>query len=152
MGLLGRWLPVVAWAALIATLSTGSFSGERTGHWFLPLLGRLLPGASEDALRLVHEALRKLAHFGEYLVLSLLLGRALAAGRGWSARIAVWAVVLAGLYAVSDEMHQWFVPARGASPLDCLIDVAGAIAGQALVAARQRSVPISAGSVRRAPP
>ena len=72
MGLLGRWLPVLAWAALIATLSTGSFSSERTGHWFLPLLGSLLPGVPEEALRLVHEALRKLAHFGEYLVLSLL--------------------------------------------------------------------------------
>ena len=51
-------------------------------------------------------------------------------------RAAGLAFALAGLYAVSDEFHQWFVPGRTAAATDGLIDVFGAAAGQALVAAR----------------
>lgn len=38
-----------------------------------------------------------------------------------------WAAAL--LYAVSDELHQFFVPGRGPGALDVLIDAAGALAG-----------------------
>src|SRR5881296_434850 len=133
---LGRWLPVVAWAGVIWTLSSGWFSGERTGALLLPLLSVLFPRATPGELDAVHAGIRKLAHFTEYLILSVLLYRALDVGRRWSLRTAVLALVLAGLYAGSDELHQAFVPGRGARASDCLIDVSGAAAGQGLLAAR----------------
>ncbi len=135
-GTLGRWLPVVAWAGVIWTLSSGSFSGERTGEVLLPLLSTLFPHATPGQLDAVHQGLRKLAHFAEYLILSVLLYRALDVEPRGSLRAAVLALVLAGLYAGSDELHQWFVPGRGARLNDWLIDVSGAAAGQGLLAAR----------------
>ena len=133
---LGRWLPVVAWAGVIWTLSSGSFSGERTGTVILPLLSTLFPHATPGQLDAVHQGIRKLAHFAEYLILSVLLYRALDVEPRGSLRAAVLALVLSGLYAGSDELHQWFVPGRGARVSDCLIDVSGAAAGQGLLAAR----------------
>ncbi len=107
---LSAWLPVIAWAALIFTLSSIPDLGTGLGGWDL--------------------ALRKLAHAAEYAVLGLLLLRAI--GR------ALPAFLLAAAYAVADEVHQAFVPGRHASPLDVAIDVTGVAIGLAL-ATRIRS-------------
>ena len=72
-------------------------------------------------------------------MLSVLLYRALRAGRRWDLRAGSLAFTLAGLYAMSDEFHQWFVPGRTAAAADCLIDMSGAVAGQGILAARARS-------------
>jgi len=137
--LLRRWLPVVVWAAVIFTFSTSLFSHDQTSAIVLPLLGFLFPNARPEELRAMHAAVRKLAHFSEYLVLSVLLYRALRAGRRWELRTAAVALGLAGLYAITDEVHQVFVPGRTAAALDCLIDFSGAAAGQGLVAAARRA-------------
>jgi VanZ family protein len=101
---ISAWLPVVAWAALIFTLSSVPDLGTGLGTWDL--------------------VLRKIAHATEYAVLAVLLWRAV--GSGWAA---FW---LAVAYAVSDEIHQAFVPGRHASPLDIAIDAVGAAVGVAL--------------------
>jgi VanZ family protein len=132
-----RWLAVVLWATLISLLSSRWFSGERTAGMLLPLLARLLPSADPATLALVHQAVRKLAHVGEYFVLSALLYRALAAGSAWNPRAAVLAVGSAGLYAVADEVHQLFVPGRTGATGDVLIDLSGAILAQALILLRR---------------
>jgi VanZ family protein len=132
---ISRWLPVVAWAVLISVFSTGAFAYEQTGTVILPLLHLLFPSATPDELRALHATIRKLAHFMEYLVLSVLLYRALRSGRRWDLRAAGMAVVIAGLYSIGDELHQLFVPGRTAAATDCLIDVSGAAAGQGLLAA-----------------
>jgi VanZ family protein len=134
-----RWLPALVWAGVIWTLSTGWFTGERTAAILIPLLATLFPGASPAELHAMHQGLRKVAHFTEYLILSVLLYRALRGGRRWNVRAAGIAVTLAGLYAIGDEFHQWFVPGRTAAAADCLIDMSGAVAGQGLVAARARA-------------
>ena len=69
-------------------------------------------------------ALRKLAHAAEYGVLGALLARA--TGRGGLA------LALGTLYAVSDEIHQTFVPGRMGSPLDVAIDAIGVACGIAV--------------------
>lgn len=132
---LRRWLPVLTWAVMISVVSTNIFTGERTGTFIIPLLATLFPAAGPEELRAMHMTLRKLAHFVEYLVLSVLLYRALSSGRRWDLRAAGMAIAIAGLYSVGDEFHQWFVPGRTAAATDCLIDVSGAAAGQGLMAA-----------------
>ena len=59
-------------------------------------------------------------------VLALLLWRALATTTAWR-RPWAWALVLAVLYAVTDEFHQGFVAGRHESALDVGIDAAGAL-------------------------
>lgn len=149
-------MPVVVWAAGISLLSTGSFSGEETSRFLLPLLRWLWPDASPGGIAVVHAAVRKLAHVAEYAVLGCLLHRALAAGAGFTAGNAVRAVILAGLFSLLDEWHQSFVPSRGASLGDCLIDTTGAVLGQGLWAAvarlpfRSRRDPSARGPATRA--
>ena len=72
--------------------------------------------------------LRKIAHAAEYAVLGALLLRAL--GRPGLA------FALGVLYAVSDELHQTFVPGRAGSPLDVAIDAAGVARGRGVAAGR----------------
>ena len=98
------WLPVVAWAALIFTLSSIPDLGTGLGTWDL--------------------VLRKLAHATEYAILGALLLRAL--GRPVPATLAAVA------YAASDELHQHFVSGRHAAPLDLAIDAVGVLAGIAI--------------------
>lgn len=79
---------------------------------------------------------RKLVHFAEYALLALLLWRALRT-RLDMRRAALAAFLLASLYAASDEFHQSFVDGRNGSPVDWLIDSAGA--GLAMLWASRRT-------------
>ena len=95
----------MAWAALIFVLSSIPDLGTGLGGWDL--------------------ALRKVAHAAEFAVLGFLLLRAL--GRELPA------LALGIAYAVSDELHQHFVPGRQGSLLDVLIDAVGVAVGVLLV-------------------
>ena len=75
--------------------------------------------------------LRKLAHFGEYLLLGLLL-YALLRRRSSPVAAAGLALVLAAAFACTDEWHQLSVPGRDGNLRDVLIDSAGAVAGVGL--------------------
>ena len=88
----------------------------------------------EEVIIAVQAAIRKGGHVAEYSVLALLIWRARRQpkkrdAQPWSWRDAVWAVGLAAAYAVTDELHQSFVPSRGASVWDVLLDTLGATAG-----------------------
>ena len=95
------WLPVAAWAGLIFAFSSVPDLGTGLGGWDL--------------------LLRKLAHAAEFAVLGALLVRA--------TDRAGLAFLLGALYAVTDELHQVFVPGRVGSPLDVAIDVVGVAGG-----------------------
>lgn len=126
-----NWLPAIAWACLISFFSTDAFSSEHTSRFIIPVLHLLIPQASSETLELMHAIIRKSAHFTEYFIFSILLMRALRGQeRGWTLKWAIWAVVLAAVYASLDEFHQSFVPSRTASPWDALLDTVGASAAQ----------------------
>ena len=108
------WLPPLAWMAIIF-----AFSSQHGG------------GHLADA----EVVLRKLGHVTGYLVLTLLLLRALR--RAGVAMAVPTALVAALAYAVSDEWHQSFVPGRSAAAQDVAIDGIG-IAVAALAATRTR--------------
>lgn len=104
-----RWLPVVGWMALIFVLSAQPDFPHPASGW----MDLLISSAAHAFL------------FG---VLALLLGRALAP----QPRGVPLAFVLTGLYALSDEFHQAFVPGRHPDPLDLGCDLLGAALGLAL--------------------
>jgi VanZ family protein/glutaredoxin len=83
-----------------------------------------------------------LMHAAEYSVLAILLARAVNQGlsRRLAAKRGLLAWTLCVLYAVSDEVHQAFVPGRSADPRDVLADAAGAALGLAGLLAVQRAL------------
>jgi len=132
---LKQWWPALAWAGVIFTFSTGAFTSENTSRIIIPILHWLLPHAQMAALYEIHHYIRKFAHFTEYFILSLLILRAIRAGRR-DTRV-VWALVAIGIvaaYASLDEFHQSFVPGRTPAVADVLLDTAGGIAAQAVAA------------------
>jgi len=125
---------VAVWAAVIFGFSTDRFSSERTESVAIEVLHVLLPHASEQTLLTLHDFIRKCAHFGNYFVFGLLLFRAVRMPeKGWDLRWAFLALLIAALYAASDEIHQIFVPSRGASISDALLDTGSAAAAQCVV-------------------
>ena len=134
---LKAWLPALLWMGVIFMMSAapGDLSGEQSGlivRVILSVHGLFFGGAqpAPDTLELLHTLVRKAAHMSEYAVLALLFLHALrqsGAQRPWRT-----ALLLCALYAASDEVHQAFVPDRGPSPVDVLIDTAGACIGLAL--------------------
>jgi VanZ family protein len=95
------WLPVLVWAAVIFAFSSIPSLSSGLGGWDL--------------------VLRKAAHVTEYAVLGTLLVRALEREAP--------AFALGVAYAVSDEVHQAFVPGRAGRPLDLAIDAVGLLVG-----------------------
>ncbi|WP_453993300.1 VanZ family protein [Bacillus nitroreducens] len=83
----------------------------------------------EFNLRKANQVVRKNAHFFIYLVLGALLLKALNRSKVYGIRAITFALTLSVLFAISDELHQLFVPGRGAQVSDVLIDSAGAITG-----------------------
>jgi VanZ family protein len=131
MSRLRPWFLVLVWAAAIFAFSTDSFSSDNTQGVVVGILHTLLPSAPAETLLTMHTFLRKSAHVGEYFILGLLLFRAIRAPKqGWRFRWACIAILLAAIYAASDEFHQIFVPSRGPAVADVLLDTAGAIAAQ----------------------
>ena len=82
---------------------------------------------------------KKAGHLLMYGVLAACWMRGLAYGRPANGRDALWAIVLSTLYGASDEFHQSFVPGRGATVIDVVIDGVGAILGAGLTLGWQRS-------------
>ncbi len=131
------WLPVVLWMSLIFMGSTDAMSGAHTSRFIGPIVKWFYPGVSEETLDTIHLLLRKGWHLTEYGVLGLWVWRALSAAtpgpdRVWPWRTFVLTMIICALYACSDELHQAFVPSRGASVHDVALDTCGAGAGMFL--------------------
>ena len=122
---LGIWLAPLAWMAVIFFLSA-----QPNPSVFSP----------------VHiEGEESLGHLLLYVVLGVLLWRA-ARGTGverLAKRPGIWTLLVGWIYAISDEMHQAFVPKRFAELIDLVTDCVGlglgiAIAALALAFSRAR--------------
>lgn len=143
----GRWLVPLAWMTLIFLGSTDVLSAHHTSRFIEPLLRWLSRDTlSPPGIEEVHFLIRKAGHLTEYAVLCILYWWALAppktaeppAPPRFSPRRAALAIGLAMVFAATDEFHQSFVPSRGASVEDVLIDTVGAALGLlALLATHQ---------------
>jgi VanZ family protein len=134
--LLKSWLPALLWMALIFTASTDLTSAEHTSRFLVPFLRWLKPDITWATIDHIHFLIRKGAHLTEYAILAVLLWRALRRRRRVGVRSgrphAALALVLAIVFAATDEYHQAFVASREASLTDVLIDSCGAALGLAL--------------------
>ncbi len=127
MGRLRAWWPAVAWACVIFTLSTDSFSSEHTANILSPVVQWLFPRLSQEQFDIIHHIIRKSAHFTEYFIFCLLIYRGVRGARkGWRWTWGIAALSVAAGYSIMDEIHQAFVASRTASPYDSLLDSIGA--------------------------
>lgn len=108
------WLPVLLWAVFIFLVSS--------------LPGKDIPGLfwGQDIL----------FHIFEYAVLALLLSRALKNSRFFSLsnkpmRLSL-VIISCLVYALSDELHQYFVPGRISCISDLIIDGMGVVLGSTI--------------------
>ncbi len=109
--------------------STDLMSAEHTSRFLVPFLRWLNPDISPEAIARAHLLLRKAAHVTEYAILTGLLFHSWRRSIGGFRRRVAPALVPAMIFAALDEFHQSFVPSRTSSPVDVLIDCAGAIVG-----------------------
>ena len=102
------WLAVACYAALIFLFS--SFS-------------RPVPFRIPDIFMI-----DKVIHFFEYLIFGILLFSAMKEGRS-PKKAAIWSFIIASVYGLTDEFHQYYVQMRHADFFDFLADSAGGGAG-----------------------
>ncbi len=126
---LADWLPVFGWSVVLFLLSTSVFSAANTASIIEPILRWLIPGLSRARIDILHNLIRKMAHFTNYAVLFWLMIRRPMAGRPYTA------LLLCILYAGSDEFHQIFSGNRGPSVYDVALDSMGALFSRFLYAA-----------------
>ena len=129
------WTLVIAWMTVIFLFSTQP-AHESDGLsksvilFIIGLAKRVMPLAdlAMDIATLNH-FIRKVAHFTVYLVLGILTVNSLKASGVPIFKAIMWALVICIAYAATDEIHQMFVPGRGAQVKDVLIDSVGAVVG-----------------------
>ena len=135
------------WMAVIFGLSARDDTASTEDSLFVARIAaellvpgfRDMPAGEQQALlEAIDHPVRKTAHFFEYTVLGVLLsGGFLAPERGREAvRRQMFLAYLSGaVYAVSDELHQFFVPGRACMWQDVLLDSAGVLTGTLLCSA-----------------
>lgn len=101
--LINLWLPVILWCLVIFFFSSLPSLPSATKIWWDYLM-------------------KKSAHITEYAILYLLVNRAL---KHHTRRHYLYAFVFGFIYAISDELHQSFVPGRHPGLYDVSYDSLG---------------------------
>lgn len=129
------WLPVLIGIAAIIVESNEAFGADRTAHPLRWLLQLIFGPISDPTFDVIHHFIRKSGHFIGYGLIGLAWLRA------WKMTFpqlrffyaAALGLLGTGLLATWDEWHQSFLPNRGSSPWDVLLDCCGATAMYLLV-------------------
>ena len=127
---------LIGWMLLIFLFSndTGEVSTKKSDGLIIGTIEFLLERDLTDAEKIKYvdwfvTPVRKGAHLLVYFVLGYLMISTLKEFRLVDKRTYIYAVILCMLYAISDEVHQYFVPGRSAEVIDVVIDTVGASLG-----------------------
>lgn len=126
------WIFVCVWMALIFYLShqSGEESSELSSgvmQTIVTIITSVLPLKID--LSQFHLYIRKGAHFFAYFMLGILVINALKKNEKIIWKDLVYALMICVIYAISDEIHQVFVPGRSGEVRDVIIDSAGSLSG-----------------------
>jgi len=125
------WIAVILWMAVVFSLSAQpAASSNQLSKGVTEIIVEMIEKVTSINLEVndINHFVRKNAHFIAYLILGGFVSNALKySGSGLNE------IFLAGLicvgYAISDEIHQMFVPGRGPQIKDVFIDSCGAAVG-----------------------
>jgi VanZ family protein len=127
---ISAWLPVLIGIGLIASESTASMGADHTSGPLRLLFQALFGHVTDVRWEEIHFLIRKCGHFVGYGLLGLVWLRAwrMTAPRLRFVSCAGLALLCTGMVACCDEWHQSFLPNRGASASDVLLDCGGVLA------------------------
>jgi VanZ family protein len=135
---LRAWIPTLLWLCVLAFFSTDTFSAEHTGSVLLKILHALFGTRFDEQFEQIHFLVRKSAHFCSYGFLGALAffswRATLPAPPRWTLRWSLLGLLVGVTAGALDEFHQRFVPSRGPSLRDVLIDTMGAVFFQLAIA------------------
>lgn len=132
-GLLILWMGVIFSFSAQPAADSSQLSGA-VRETVIKIVEKVFPSLLDKADKeqtdggLLTALIRKTAHFSCYLVLGILAMFTLLS-YGVEKKRCLFALAFCILYAVSDELHQIFVPGRAGRVTDVLIDTAGSTAG-----------------------
>ena len=116
-----RKIQIFSWALVLLCMAVIFILSAQTGDESQSLSDGLV---TDD---LSSDFIRTCAHFLEYAGLSVLIYNALYRSYGYCRPYLT--IIISSLYAVSDEVHQLFVPGRSGQISDVLLDSVGALLG-----------------------
>ena len=110
---------IILWMIFIFVMS--SFNANESANQSNIIVHFISQLFNINNLELLSFIVRKIAHFSEYLILGILI-------YNYCLRLNLSALFCL-LYAISDEIHQIFIPGRSCQIRDIIIDLLGAIFG-----------------------
>ena len=126
---------VILWMILIFIMS--SYNGDNSSNqsnFIVDIISNIFNINNIEILSLI---IRKLAHFTEYFILGLLVYNMIHNLN----KNKYLSIIICILYAISDEIHQIFVPGRNCHIIDILIDSIGSITGIYLLYLIYKNIP-----------
>lgn len=130
------WMLVILWCGVIFSMSasTADESAAQSEGFIRALASAFSIELDSTIVESMHNVVRKCAHFAEYAVLGVLLSAAVGCHKhNWLSQAAI-AFSAGAVYAVTDEIHQLFVPGRAGMLKDVLLDSLGVASGIAVAA------------------
>lgn len=116
---------VLIWMIIIFIMS--SFNAEDSANQSNFIVNIISNIFNIENVKLLSLIIRKLAHFTEYLILGTLVINMFTKNN--AKKTYLLSILLCIIYAISDEIHQIFVPGRACQIKDILIDSVGSITG-----------------------
>ena len=112
---------VIVWMIVIFIMSSfdASISADQS-NIIVDIISKLFNVTDITNLTII---VRKVAHFMEYFILGLLLINLFRNNK----KVYLYTMVIGGIYAISDEIHQLFVPGRSCDIKDVIIDTFGIV-------------------------
>ena len=118
---------ILLWMYIVFGFS-GQNGEESSGISFK--ISMLLTRNNEEVSRTIEPYIRKIAHFSEYAVGGILIFLLILTFEKISPKVRnISSIIITIIYAISDEVHQLFVPGREGKIVDVYIDTLGIITG-----------------------
>lgn len=117
------YIITIFWMILIFTMSSfDATKSSNQSNFIVNIISHIL---NINNISLLSIIIRKLAHFTEYLILGILISNTI----NKTHKKYLLALIICFLYAVSDEIHQIYVPGRSCQITDMIIDTTGSLTG-----------------------
>ena len=124
---------VIIWMTFIFIMSNfDANESSNQSNYIVNIMSNIFNITNTDMLTFI---IRKLAHFTEYLILGILVYNFI---KNYDKKNYI-SIIICMIYAISDEVHQIYVPGRSFQIRDIIIDTLGAIIGILIISKYKQS-------------